>query len=267
MKKVKRKITLGVLVVGILVSFFAAKQIKKSVDILRVGVTANYPPIIFKQDGQYEGLDVELARMFSQRLNKKIKFVELPWIEQLPALLDKKIDIIISGMSITPSRKEKINFSETYLRIGQMALVRKEDTSQYQTKEMILNAKASVGVEKGTSGEEFVKEEMAQAHIISYVLIDRAMNDLLSGKIDIYIHDAPEIWWLSGEYEDNGLVPIKEILNEEFLACGVRKENKKLLKEVNQALKEWKVSKRLDQRIMFWVPFVNFYLDKNDALY
>src|SRR5262249_54888242 len=66
--------------------------------ILRVGVTPTYPPIIFKQNQQLAGVEVELARRLGARLGRPAQFVELRWDEQIPALIAGAIDIIMSGM-------------------------------------------------------------------------------------------------------------------------------------------------------------------------
>jgi polar amino acid transport system substrate-binding protein len=61
-----------------------------------------------------------------------MRFLELSW-EQLPeALLAGKIDIIMSGMSITAARQVRMDFARPYLRAGQVALVRREDLGKLQ---------------------------------------------------------------------------------------------------------------------------------------
>ncbi|MGI9568942.1 MAG: transporter substrate-binding domain-containing protein, partial [Desulfobulbia bacterium] len=82
--------------------------------ILRVGVSTNSPPFVFKQSGEIVGLDAELAKEFSQFIGRKHRFVELKWKDQIPALLEKRTDIIMSGMTITKMREMRIAFSSPY---------------------------------------------------------------------------------------------------------------------------------------------------------
>ncbi len=236
-------------------------------NLLRVGITPNYPPLIFKDQGVYEGLEKEMAERLAYELGKDLQYIELSWEDQIPALLDNKIDIIMSGLSITPEREALIRFSDPYLRIWQMALIRKDDLSKYDSKADFQSVQGSVGVEKGTSSEKMVNQLFASATVVPYLDKAQAMSDLINGNIEAYIHDVPEIWWLSGEYEKDNLVPAHVVLNVEFLAWGMRKEDTQLCDSVNAILSSWKQSKKLDSRILFWMPFYELFSDEDVQLY
>ena len=92
--------------------------------ILRVGVSANAPPLIYSKNNKITGLEAEFARKLAGFTGKKVKFIELKWQDQIAALENNKIDIIMSGMSITQARQYRIAFSNPYLRSGQILLVR-----------------------------------------------------------------------------------------------------------------------------------------------
>ena len=92
--------------------------------ILRVGLTPNYPPVVDRVDGELAGIEIDLGTEVARGLGKRLQFVELPFEELIPALANGDIDVIMSGMSITAARKEKIGFTEPYLHVGQMAVTR-----------------------------------------------------------------------------------------------------------------------------------------------
>ena len=94
---------------------------------LKVGVTPIFPPMIYKENGTFAGVDADFAKALGQELGRPIQFVELDWADQIPALADGRIDIIMSSMSITLARQIRVNFSNPYLTIGQVAVVRRED--------------------------------------------------------------------------------------------------------------------------------------------
>src|SRR5215471_14493718 len=89
----------------VLLSFIAART-SSAADAapLRVGVTPNFPPIIYKEGGQLAGAEVDFAQALGAELGRPIQFVELSWEDQIPALADGRIDIIMSSMSITRAR-------------------------------------------------------------------------------------------------------------------------------------------------------------------
>src|SRR5262249_52015304 len=94
---------------------------------IRVGGTPNYPPLIFKEDGQLRGLEADFARQIGEDTGAKIVFVELPWEEEIPALEKNKVDVVMSGLSVTEDRAARVAFVTPYAEVGQMALIRNAD--------------------------------------------------------------------------------------------------------------------------------------------
>jgi len=226
-------------------------------DVLWIGVTPNSPPIIYKSKDTITGLEADFARELCKDLQMKPEFIELPWDDQIPALIDNKIDIIISGMTITDTRMLRISFSDPYLRIGQLALVRTKDFYKYQNPVVLFTTKEKVGVEKGTTGDLLVQKQMLKAQRVAYISISKAVSDLKDGEIVAFIHDAPVIWQLYAENEMKGLSATKVLLTEEYLAWGMRREDKELIERVNRTLAGWRQSGRLDKILEYWLPYLN----------
>src|SRR5206468_10265090 len=89
---------------------------------LKVGITPEYPPLVFRQPDSTNGLEIELAKALGKELGRPIQFVVLEWEDQIPALLDRQTDIIMSGMSITKTRQLRVAFSKPYLQSELRAL-------------------------------------------------------------------------------------------------------------------------------------------------
>ena len=85
---------------------------KPDENILRVGVSPNSPPLIYKQGEKIAGLEAEFAHEFAKYLGKSVRFIEVEWVDQIPALLDSRTDIIMSGMSVTKMRQIRIAFEQ-----------------------------------------------------------------------------------------------------------------------------------------------------------
>ncbi len=126
-------------------------------NILRVGVTPNAPPLIFKQGNKIVGLEADFAREFAKYLGKSLRFVELEWEDQIAALLENRIDIIMSGMTRTALREVRIAFTRRYLESGQMALIRRKDAARFSAGFFALSTSSAIGVIKDTTGEYFVE--------------------------------------------------------------------------------------------------------------
>ena len=224
--------------------------------VLRVGVTPTAPPLIFYQDGRVVGLEAEFASGFAESLGKTVQFAMLGWNDLIPALLENRIDIIMSGMSITKMRETRISFTSPDLKAGQMALVRKENFSYYPSVTAIKKTQVRVGFEKGTTGDFLVQREfLFTSRKSSLPSLEKGVQLLAEERIDMFIHDAPVIWWVAAEEEAKGLVPIPILLTEEYLAWGVRKDDTKLLELANQFLASWKSEGKLKKVVKLWMPY------------
>lgn len=236
----------------------STSYVEPSEDILRVGVSTNAPPLIYKQGKDIVGLEAELARELAAYLGKSVRFIELDWQDQIPALLENRTDIIMSGMSITKMRQIRIAFSEPYFRTGQMALIRRKDADRYPHGYYSIlgwTLRMEIGVVKGTTGESFVNQNFGRAKkIISYQTSKEAAKDMAGGEIDMVIHDAPIILMLAAKYESRGLVPLPSLLTEEYLAWGVRKNDVELLQSATSFIKNYKKDGRLHEIVNRWIP-------------
>lgn len=224
---------------------------------LRVGVSCNYPPVIFKQGDKILGVEAEFARELTKELQRPLEFVELERNALIPALLSGKVDILMSGLSITEARKVRIRFADHYTTIGQMAVMRVEDASKYNSLDSLLNAPAILGVVDGTTGHIFVKRNFPKAK--SIVALSKASDSVFELKerraIDIFVHDAPSIIWLISENEAD-LEGFGKLLTKEYLAWGVGLDDKEFLARVNAILSQWKKDGTLKKILDNWLPYL-----------
>lgn len=226
-------------------------------DVLRVGVSPDYPPIIFRQAGKVSGLEADLAADLAAALGRRLVFVEVPWEKQIGELLAGRTDIIMSGMSVTEARGIRITFSDPYLRVGLMPLVRSKDADRYDTKEKITASDARIGIQKNSTADMFVQRE-CKASAVVWLEPRDAPFYLVNRKIDVFINDGPAVVWLAAENEAD-LAVAQVLLSDESLAWGMRKNDLKLLSDVNDILAGWKKDGVLDAVLKRWMPdFVRY---------
>ena len=79
---------------------------------LLVGVSPTYAPVIFETDGEIVGIEADLARILGRALGREIVFRRHPFPDLLDALLRGEIDVVMSGLSITPERAERVRAAE-----------------------------------------------------------------------------------------------------------------------------------------------------------
>ena len=222
---------------------------------LRIGVTPYYPPMIFKIKEEIKGAEADFAFMLAKALGRQVRFIELDWDKQISALIEGKIDIIMSGMSITEARKARIAFTDPYLKSGLVTLMRSEESYKFDSLQKIRESDATVGVVLGTTGEAYVRKNFPNTlGVIAFPKAGDAPFLLKNMRIDIMVHDAPSIVWLVSENEGI-LKGFWQPLTEEYMGWGVSREDPELLRKVNTVLRTWKQDGTLKEVLSKWLPY------------
>jgi polar amino acid transport system substrate-binding protein len=232
-------------------------EVSPDANLLRVGVSTNAKPLIYRQGNTIVGLEADFAQGLADFLGKSLKFVELDWEDQIPALLSNKTDIIMAGMTITRLREVRIAFCIPYFKSGQMALIRREDAARFSTGIFTLTTSSAIGVIKNTYGEYFVDEQYSSVKKITYSTSQPAVKALMDKRIDMFIYDGPMVLYLASANEINGLTALFSPFTEEWLAWAVRKDNKELLESANNFLKTINSDGRYKKLIQHWIPTAN----------
>ena len=220
---------------------------------LKVGVTPSFPPVIYKDHGKLVGVEADFAKILGEELGRPVEFVEVKWEDQIPALADGRTDIIMSGMSVTRARELRIAFTRPWLVIGQMALVRREDAYRYALG-FPARPDGTIGVVKATTGDFMVQQEFSGSKHKDYKHSEDGAKALMKKRIDLFICDAPTIWWLAGMHEADGLIAVPILLTQEPLAWGVRRSDTDLLNAASAALEKMQQSGRANAIIKHWIP-------------
>jgi len=221
---------------------------------LRIGISPDYPPIAFKKDLTLRGMEVDFAQEVGKELGKKLQIVELKWDELIPALQAGKIDVIMSGMSITPERETLVSFTLPYLEVGQMILIRRNDATRFYSLHALDRLGVIVGVENSTTGAEFAAEEITHADVRGFSNVETAIEVLREGEIDAFIHDAPTIWRYGFDPSQREFLGLYTPLTREFLAWAVRKDDASLKGQLDATIVGMKRDGRLDRICNHWIP-------------
>ncbi|MBL4781970.1 MAG: transporter substrate-binding domain-containing protein [Porticoccaceae bacterium] len=221
---------------------------------LLVGLNPEYKPLVYKEDGKLTGIEPATATALGKLLNKKIVFKEYAWAELIPALESGAVDVIMSGMSITAERSQRIAFTQPYLEIGQMAIIRKDDIGRLSQPRAMFKAGVRIGVEPGTTGEQYVEGAVRGAEILSYKTPQQAFRALQAGEIDFFVHDAPTSWNLAQGSDWPNLMALYAPLTKESIAWAVNKNNTPLLDTLNKALVKLQASGAINQIQYHWIP-------------
>ncbi len=222
--------------------------------VLRVGISPNYPPVIFEIEGEIVGIEADLARMVGDALDRKIEFARFPFPELLDALERGDVDVVMSGLSITPERSDRVAFSIPYMEVGQLALIRSRDIARFGRIQGIRRSGARVGYQRGTSGERYVATSLPRSSSFGFGNVEEGLRSLRADRIDYFIHDAPTVWRLAGDIEQRDLHGLYRPLTEEELAWAVRQEDRQLRGLLDATLSHWKREGMIGPIVQRWIP-------------
>lgn len=221
---------------------------------LRVGVSPSYPPVIFEQDGEIVGIEADLAHQVGDALGHEIEFRSYPFPELLDALDRGEVDVVMSGLSVTPERVKQALFTEPYMQVGQLALIRSSDIARFGRIQWIRRYGTRVGYAAGTTGERYVAENLSGATGFAFETVNDGLRSLRAGRIDYFVHDAPTIWRVAGDPENRDLQGLYHPLTEESLAWAVKPGNTTLLIRLNTTLAHMKREGLIEPIIDRWIP-------------
>jgi len=202
----------------------ASKEPLSNIDgtpVLRVGVCPDYPPIIYKKGDKICGIEAELADYIGKKLDAKIIYRMMPFKNLIPELEKGEIDIIMSGMSDADIRKNRVRFVEPYMNSGLMAVVRKSDFEKFNSYTNVYRS-FKVGCIDNTTGETFVKENAKKATCQTFSNAAKGIEALKSGKIDVFVDDAPFILKVANDNRDLSALPW--LLSNDRLAWAMSKK-------------------------------------------
>ncbi|KAA8996990.1 histidine ABC transporter substrate-binding protein HisJ [Affinibrenneria salicis] len=156
---------------------------------IRLGTDPTYAPFESKNaSGELVGFDIDLAKEMCKRMQANCTFVESDFDALIPSLKAKKIDAIISSLSITEKRLQEIAFTEKLYAANARLIAKKGSTIQ-PTVESLRGKR--VGVLQGTTQEAYSNAlwQPKGVDIVAYQNQELVYADLTSGRLDAAFQD------------------------------------------------------------------------------
>lgn len=191
---------------------------------LRVGMDPTYMPFeMTNKRGEIIGFEVDLLKAMSKAMGVKLELVSTSYDGIIPALLTDKFDMIGSGMTLTQERNLRINFSEPFIVVGQTLLIRKDLESKIKSYKDLNDGQYRITSKIGTTGEMVAKKLIAKAQYHGFDNEQEAVMDVVNGKADAFIYDAPYNVVAVNKAGAGKLVYLEEPFTYEPLAFGLKK--------------------------------------------
>jgi polar amino acid transport system substrate-binding protein len=205
-------------------------------ETLTVGSDVPYPPFeeFGKTKTEFKGFDIELVEAIAEKIGRTPEFKDTSFDTIFRDLAQGKFDMVASATTITDEREETVDFTNPYyLPSAQSILVTKGNSDLKTAKDL---EGLIVGVQQGTTGEEYVEEEIDTKELRTYPQGPDTIPALKAGTIDAVVIDRPVAE--KAVEADSGIEISGGIETEEQYGFVVQQGDEELLDELNEALSE-----------------------------
>ncbi|WP_314066911.1 amino acid ABC transporter substrate-binding protein [uncultured Vagococcus sp.] len=222
-----------------------------------VGVDDTFVPMGFRDENdELVGFDIDLAKAVAEELGVKAKIQPIDWSMKETELQNGTIDLIWNGYTVTEERKAKVAFTKPYLKNEQVIVtLKKNNINDYED----MKGKV-IGAQEGSSGEanlidepELMLDLVKDNEAVLYPTFMETFLDLNNGRLDGFIIDSVFAeYYISKEDDPEKYVILPSKFGEEDYAVGARKEDKKTVDKINQAIKSLADQGKTQEISMKW---------------
>ncbi len=208
---------------------------------IRFVTTDDFPPFNFLDSGGHlTGFNVDLARAICAELDIRCTIQARPWGDLVGALESKNADAIIAGLAITADAREKLDFSDVYMRSPARFVVRRDGPKLKTTPEGL--AGHTLAVVARTAHEAYLAAFFPEVGRKLYPTADAAREALKSGAVEATFGDGIQLsFWLQSEAAGNcctfaGAPFLESRFFGNGMAVGVLKGSEDLKRALNAAM-------------------------------
>ena len=220
---------------------------------LIVGTMGNMPPLnMTAKDGEIFGLEPDLARLMARAMDVKVKFVTKPFNELLPALRNGEVDMVLSGMTITPERNRKVAFVGPYFISGKAFLTKIKNIAYADEAEDANNPKTKLVTLKDSTSQAFAEAFLDKTTLFTTGNYDEAVDMVLQDKVDAMIADYPICVVSVFRYPEAGLLSVVTQLTYEPIGIGLPANDPLLINWTQNTLNNIEGSGILDELKLKW---------------
>lgn len=197
------------------------KSIRSSSE-LKVGLTATQPPYsMMAKDSTIIGFEVDIAQKMADKMGVKLVPVSMNFAELLPALKAGKIDVIMSGMTMTAERNMEIAFVGPYHIAGKSILTFAQVYADAESADELNKGSIKIAVLKGSTSEDFVLNNIPKAKLTSTDNYEEAISLVEKEKVNMLLAGNAIIKYTMFTNPDAGYVTLEEPFNYEPIGMGV----------------------------------------------
>ncbi|UCG14005.1 MAG: transporter substrate-binding domain-containing protein [Deltaproteobacteria bacterium] len=204
---------------------------------LVVGTAASMPPLnMTTKEGEIIGLEADLANHMARAMGVKLRLEAMEFSKLLSALEQGRVDMVISGMTITPTRNLKVAFIGPYFISGKAFLTKLATIAAVEETTEINSPSVRLTALRGSTSQYFVEEVLAKVQFVPAKDYDEAVQMVIQDKVHAFVADYPICVVSVFRYPNQGLLSVITPLTYEPLGIAVPADDPHLINWVENFL-------------------------------
>ncbi len=217
---------------------------------IRVGMDVFVPWAMKNKKGDLIGFEIDVARQLAKDMGVKVVFVPTKWSGIIPALIAGKFDVIIGGMTVTPKRNMKINFTRPYYYSSQGLLANIKMTRGFGLSDFN-NPDINLAARLGSTAALAAKENFPRARLRLFDDEPAAVQEVRNGRVHAMVASKPLPAHMAAD-SPKLLKAYGEQLMKEPICFGVRKGDVDTLNFFNNWIEIEKSKGWIQKRYNYW---------------
>lgn len=249
-----KKYFIAILAFSLAIGFIALKPFQSTKEpshgTLVVGLQSGYPPFEFMDaEGKIVGFDIDIAGRIAEKLRKMLVIKDMEFEGEILSLKQGKIDLIISGMNITPSRLKAISMIPYHGEaVTSLSLIFWKEIPEgvHSIEDIAKLPNPTISVESGAIPELYLSQYQ-NIHTKSFQGALGPLMDVKYGKSVANLVEPDVAEYLKQQHAEIKIlsVPLPREAAILGFGIGVKKENQELFQQVQQIIQELKESGEL----------------------
>jgi polar amino acid transport system substrate-binding protein len=221
---------------------------------LVLGTAGDMAPLnMTSKEGKVIGVEIDLARDLATAMGVELQIETMPFGELLGALEAGKVDIVMSGMTMTPKRNTKVAFVGPYMRSGKALLTKSESIARAKDFSEVNDGGLKLTALSGSTSESVIQALAPKAQLASATSYDAAIAMVLNDEVDAMVADYTICVVALLRHPNAGLISVIAPVTYEPLGIALPPNDPLLVNFVENQLGNFEASGRLERINKRWL--------------
>ena len=221
--------------------------------VLRVGMSGEQPPLnMTARSGELIGLEVALVRVLAQSMGVRAELVQAPFGKLLDELDAGNVDIVMSGMTITPERSARVAMVGPYYTSGKALLTKSESLAAVQIPQDLNSSRLTFAALKGSTSEAFARRSLPSAKLVLTERLEDGIRMVMDDEVDGLVADRETGHFAVLRHPDAGLHGSAQVFTVEPMGIAVPQDQPHLANLLRSYLAALADTGTLEKVRQFW---------------